>query len=98
MSAQAFHDLDAFSRHQAQRELDEAVRVHGMSAEVFSRWLEDNLAPLQGLASAAFEGDAGVITPHARCFRTPAEKNRHDEEQEIERAVRLALHRLNHVR
>ena len=97
MSAQAFQDLDAFSRHQAQRELKEALRVHGMPAEEFSSWLESNLAPLQALASAAFQGDAGLVTPRARCFRTPEEKNRHDVEQEMERAVRLALHRLNHA-
>lgn len=40
MSAQVFPDLEAMSRRQRARELDEALRVRAMDAGDFSAWLK----------------------------------------------------------
>lgn len=93
MSAQVFSDLEAMSRHQRARELDEALRVRAMDAADFSAWLERSLPPLQALASSIFSADGESFRPTARCFKTPAEKQAYDQQQELDRAVRLALKR-----
>lgn len=93
MGAQTFADLDAMSLHQCNRELDEALRVRAMSPAAFSCWLNEALTPLQTLAGCVFDADDEPFQPAARCFETPADKHRYDDEQELARALRLALKR-----
>jgi len=97
MSTRTFSDLDAMSRHQSARELQEALRVRAMDPEAFTHWLKSALTPLQALATRVVcEADAGAFRPSARCFRTPEDKDRHDRDQELSHAVHLALSRKAH--
>lgn len=96
MSTRTFSDLDAMSRHQSARELQEALRVRAMDPEAFTHWLESALTPLQALATRVVEADTGAFRPSARCFSTPEDKDRHDRERELSHAVRLALSRKAH--
>ncbi len=93
MGVQTFADLDAMSLHQCNRELHEALRVRAMSPAAFSSWLKHTLTPLQTLAGGVFDADDEPFQPAARCFQTPADKQRYDDEQELARALRLALKR-----
>lgn len=97
MKAQHFNDLDALSRHQCKRELDEALRVRSMTPAEFSHWLTSVLDPLQKLTEIALATEGSTFRPTARCFKTIEDKNHHDQQRELARAVRLALQRGFHA-
>lgn len=97
MSVQHFDHPDDLSRDQDRREIEEALRVHTMPPAEFSRWLAASLTPLQDLAGIALAECAPPLRPQARRFASFEEKNRHDQQRELARAIRLALRRKAHA-
>jgi transcriptional regulator with XRE-family HTH domain len=90
----SFSTLQAMSDHQAQRELDEAMRVQAMSPAARSRWLSSSWGRLQRQAFKLPHGQRPARgEPHVMHFATLADKNRHDEQREMDHAVRLAMSR-----
>ena len=81
------------SAYQEERELAEALRFQAMSSQELTQWLRDNWDPLQAQAASFFSYWKPDGEPHAMHFATLAEKNRFDEQREIEQAVRLAISR-----
>lgn len=89
----SFPTIEAMSAYQEERELAEALRVQTMSPQERSQWLRDNWGPLQAQAASFFSYWKPDGEPRAMHFATLDEKNRFDEQREIERAVRLAISR-----
>lgn len=96
MSVQHFDHPDDLSRDQRRSEIDEALRVRALSPAEFSRWLTAALTPLQDLAGIALAESETPLRPQARKFASFEEKNRHEQQQELARAVRLAQRRKAH--
>lgn len=85
-----FHTAEAMSDHQANREVKEAMRFGTMSPSDKYVWLTENWDPLQAAASSLYSRlPQGVAT--VRYFATPEEKNRFDEDREIERALQMQM-------
>lgn len=93
MPSRYFDDLDALTRHQCKRELDEALRVRSMTPLEFSHWLTAALSSLQDLAGLGLASEMTSSQPAARCFATLEDKNHHDQQRELARAIRLARQR-----
>ncbi|MGE0331898.1 MAG: helix-turn-helix domain-containing protein [Ramlibacter sp.] len=92
--APSFTTAQDMAAHQAERELDQALRVQAMLPFERSRWLASTWGALQGQALALHQ----QLAPHAaegtaRHFPTPQAKNQFDEERETAQAVQLALSR-----
>jgi hypothetical protein len=80
------------SDHQTERELQEALRVQGMTPAARWQWLQQTWGRLQD--SAAFLGPNDQPLPGAaRCYASLDEKNRFDEDREIQQALRMPIHR-----
>jgi hypothetical protein len=73
---------------QAQRELDAAMALMRMPAKRRGKTLADQFDQLQIRANAIIGGQP--VTPGVRHFKSPTDKNRHDEDQELRRALRHA--------
>lgn len=73
---------------QAQRELDDALALIRMPPKRRGRVLAGQFERLQSRANAIMGGQP--ITPGVFCFKTLAEKNRRDEDLELQRAIRHA--------
>ncbi len=79
------------SDHQAERELQEALRVQGMTPAARWLWLQENWGRLQD--GAALVGSDDQATPGAaRCYATLEEKNRFDEARELSQALQMPIH------
>ncbi len=92
--APSFATAQDMSAHQAQRELDEAMRVQAMLPFERSRWLASTWGNLQAQALALHQSlRLSAAEGTARHFPTPEAKNQFDEERETEQALQLALSR-----
>ena len=92
MGAQSFESAQAMSDHQAERELQEALRVQGMTPDARWLWLQETWGRLQG--SAAFlSPNAQPLPGAARCYASLDEKNRFDEDRELRQALQMPIHR-----
>ena len=81
----------AMSDHQAERELQEALRVQGMTPATRWLWLQETWGRLQ--MNAAFLSPNNRPLPGAaRCYATPDEKSRFDEDREIRQALEMPIH------
>lgn len=74
------------SDYQAEREVQEALRVADMTPDERFEWLRDNWGRLQRAGTSAL-ADKMPVENTARCFATIEEKNRFDEKREIELAL-----------
>ena len=91
MGARHFETAQAMSDHQAERELQEALRVQGMTPAARWLWLQETWGCLQD--SAAFLSPNDLPMPHkARCYATLEEKNRFDEHRELKHALQMPIH------
>ena len=91
MGAQSFESAQAMSDHQAERELQNALRVQSMTPAARWLWLQEAWGRLQD--SAAFLLPNDPSTPGAaRCYATLDEKNRFDEDREIRQALQMPIH------
>jgi hypothetical protein len=91
LKAQCFDSAQAMSDHQAERELQEALRVQGMTPEARWLWLQETWGRLQN--SAAFLSPIAQPVPGAaRCYASLDEKNRFDEDRELRQALQLPIH------
>ena len=88
MSAHHFETAQAMSDYQSERELQEALRVRCMTPAARLVWLQETWGRLQDSSSVLF-GNMPSQPGTARCYASPAEKNRFDEEREISRALQM---------
>lgn len=87
----SFETAQDLSDHQADRELQEALRVQSMTPAARWLWLQETWGRLQD--SAAFLSPNHQPTAAgARSYATPDEKNRFDEDREIQQALQLPIH------
>ena len=79
------------SAHQAERELQVALRVQSMTPAARWLWLQDAWGRLQYSAAIVLPT---VPSAHgaARCYASPDEKNRFDEDREIRQALQMPIH------
>jgi hypothetical protein len=90
VSAKSFETVQGMSDYQAARELQEALRVQGMSPEARWIWLQQTWGRLQD--SAAFlRPDDQPMPGAARSYATLNEKNRFDEDREIRQALKMSM-------
>lgn len=91
MGAKSFETAQAMSDHQADRELQEALRVQAMTPAARWLWLQEAWGRLQDGAAFLSQHD-----PHmpgtARSFATLDEKNRFDEDRELRQALQMSIH------
>jgi hypothetical protein len=91
VGATHFETAQAMSDHQAERELQEALRVQGMTSDARWQWLQETWGRLQD--GAAMLGSDDQPTPGtARCYATLEEKNRFDELRELKQALQMPIH------
>lgn len=88
----SYPTAETMSAGQQQRELEEALRVQAMSPKERSQWISSTWDRLQEQA-LSIHRDLHVQNVRVRHFATIEDKNRYDDEQETERAVKLALSR-----
>jgi len=87
----SFPTIEAMSAYQEERELAEALHVQTMSPQERSQWLlRETWDPLQVQAASFYSFWKPAGEPSAMHFATLDEKNRFEEQREIEQAVRLA--------
>lgn len=90
MGAKYFETTEQLAAYQADRELQEALRVMSMSSMERFVWLKESWGQLQDSASSLFvdlQPQAGT----ARCYSSPDEKNRFDDDREIRRALQIQM-------
>ena len=87
----SFETAQALSDYQVERELQEALRVQGMTPAARWQWLQNEWGRLQD--SAALLSTNDQTTPHtARSYATLVEKNRFDENRELAQALQMPIH------
>lgn len=91
VSAKSFETVQGMSDYQAARELQEALRVQGMSPEARWMWLQQAWGRLQDGAAFLWPDDQ-PMPGAARCYATLDEKNRFDEDREIRQALKMPMH------
>jgi len=91
VGAKSFESAQAMSDHQAERELQEALRVQGMTPAARWLWLQEAWGRLQDSATLLSQ-HAQPMPGAARSFATPDEKNRFDEDREIKQALQMPIH------
>ena len=91
LKAQCFDSAQAMSDHQAERELQEALRVQGMTPAARWLWLQETWGRLQDSATLLSPNDQPVPGA-ARCYATLDEKNRFDEARELSQALQMPIH------
>jgi hypothetical protein len=84
--AMTFQTAEELADYQAKRELAEALRVQSMSPAERFKWLEQTWGRLQDDATALFMRTASKKGT-SRCFASLAEKNRFDEDREVQAAI-----------
>lgn len=90
MTAKCFETAQGMSDYQAARELQEALRVQQMTPSARFAWLQKTWGRLQDSASF-LNADARRTSAAARCYATLEEKNRFDDERELQQALQLHL-------
>jgi len=84
----SFKTVEEMSAYQANRELEEAMRVQRMSPEDRFQWLTQTWGRLQRETAILLQGR--VSSPAtARCYVSFEEKNRFESTREIEAAMAL---------
>ena len=73
MGATLFETAQAMSDHQAERELQEALRVQGLTPAARWLWLQETWGRLQDSAAFLFHNDLPMAHT-ARCYATWEEK------------------------
>ncbi|MBK9441373.1 MAG: hypothetical protein IPN53_08670 [Comamonadaceae bacterium] len=91
MSAQSFESAQAMSDHQAERELQQALRVQSMTPAARWLWLQEAWGPLQDSAAFLLPNDPSMPGA-ARSYATLDEKNHFDEDREIRQAMHMPIH------
>ncbi len=89
--APSFRSAAEMSSYQEERELAEAMRVQAMSPADLSAWLATGWDRLQKQADSLYAGVERPPTGPSRHFKTIADKNRFDEERELQFAVAVAM-------
>ncbi len=92
MGAKSFDSARALSDHQAERELQEALRVQDMTPIARWLWLQETWGRLQDGAAFLSSNDQ-PMPGAARCYASLSEKNRFDESREIQQALNMPIHR-----
>ena len=87
----SFETLQEMSDYQAERELQEALRVQAMSPAQRWQWLQDVWGRLQDSASLISAGRPPAPAA-ARSYATWEEKNQFDENREIQQALQMPIH------
>ena len=80
--------IEALAEQQLEREVAEALRVSEMNSSERYIWLEENWGRLQDGASSYYAEFSREL-PGARCYESFAEKNKADDERELQRALRI---------
>ena len=84
-----FSSIEAMHESDAERAVQEALRVQLLGPAERYAWIEDQWDPLQRFATSIFSG----VEPHqphtVLCFESLQEKNRYEEAYELQRALRL---------
>ncbi len=89
----SFETAQALSDYQTERELQEALRVQGMTPAARWEWLQHEWGRLQDSAALLSINDQPA--PYAaRSYATLMEKNRFDEDRELQHALQMPIHRL----
>lgn len=91
MSATSFETVHAMADHQAERELQEALRVQDMTPAARWLWLQQSWGRLQ-MSAAFLSSNDQPLPGAARCYATLDEKNRFDEDREIRQALQMPIH------
>lgn len=91
MGAQSFESAQAMSDHQAERELQEALRVQAMTPAARWLWLQEAWGRLQDSAAILLPSEPPARGA-ARCYASMDEKNRFDEDREIRHAMQMPIH------
>lgn len=91
VGAKSFDSAQAMSDHQAERELQEALRVQGMEPDARWLWLQETWGRLQDSA-ALLSPNAQPRPGSARCYASLDEKNRFDENRELSQALQMSIH------
>ncbi len=87
----SFETVQDMSDHQAERELQEALRVQAMTPAQRWQWLQDVWGRLQD--SASLLSTSNQPAPGAaRSYATWEEKNQFDDDREIQQALQLSIH------
>jgi hypothetical protein len=81
----------ALSDHQVERELQEALRVQGMTPAARWQWLQEVWGRLQDSAASLSTKDYPVPGA-ARSYATLMEKNQFDEARELRQALQMSIH------
>jgi hypothetical protein len=89
MKARSFNTLEELAEYQAEREVREALRIELMSPEERYQWLTENWGRLQDAATELLAGKQCL--PTARHYCSMEEKNRFDEERELQNALQYAI-------
>jgi hypothetical protein len=92
IAVKSLQDEQVMSDYQMSRELKEALRVQFMQPEERFHWLKDSWGHLQDESSLLF-ATVQILPGAARCYTSLAEKNRFDEDREINRALELRVTR-----
>ena len=92
MGARYFETAQAMSDHQAERELQEALRVQDMTPAARWLWLQETWGCLQDSAALLSPNDLPMSSA-ARSYATWEEKNRFDEARELNQALQMPIHR-----
>lgn len=87
----SFESAQAMSDHQVEREVQEALRVQGMTPAARWQWLQHTWGRLQDSATFLLPNDQPAHGG-ARCYASLDEKNRFDEDREIRQALQMPIH------
>jgi len=90
VTAKCFEKAQAMSDYQTAREVQEALRVQLMAPAARFAWLQETWGRLQNSASL-FTVNVKHPPAAARCYATLDEKNRFDDERELQQALQIHL-------
>jgi hypothetical protein len=90
VTAKCFETAQAMADDQAEREVQEALRVQQMTSAARFAWLQENWGRLQNGASL-FNANVPRPPAAARCYASMDEKNRFDDERELQQALQIHL-------
>lgn len=90
MTAKCFQTAQDMADYQAEREVQEALRVQFMAPAARFAWLEENWGRLQNSAPL-FNFHVQRPPATARCYASLNEKNRFDDERELRQALQIHL-------
>lgn len=90
MKARYFESAEAMADYQVEREVQEALRVSAMSSSERFKWLTENWDPLQAAVNVLYAKLPKQVAT-ARCYTTIEEKNRFDEDREIDLAIQMQI-------